>query len=376
MDKILITLLATLLAAVSLADTAQDAADAAASAQAARLAAIDAKFYADKIVDAQDAASASASEAKTAAAEAKGVKRYLDQEIESALEDIGEAKTTAESAIEAKKDSELAYLQGFATDFEQQIKDGYVTNIVENYTYDYKYDYKYNYQYENYYVTTNVNMTLPTTYEVTYVDGGGKTRSNITVYSEANANGRIYAKTTLSGTSGTTMETLTLRVSVPNLQNNIWQSFPTVEFQVKPSYMDSDINGVRLHFIPTSRTNYSSSSHYIVLNYLYWQNGKFYIRINCYGKSTGNLIAWATGYYDFDANGNTFPNSFTISSGYGRRFTADQNSNDTGGPKEKFNASGWYYRVNTNRASGIWFPSTPAVDDLPTVQWMKTGVLP
>lgn len=141
-----------------------------------------------------------------------------------------------------------------------------------------------------------------------------------------------------------------------------------------PAYIDSDDKGMRLQYLPTNieDMNYSDTSttytdRKIVPEYLYWQDGYLYIKINWW--KNGSIGGWITGKLKYD----TYPRPINYSNnnngtGYGITILSRSNYN---GPNVASYA-GWFYH-HTRNSNALSFPQTITPALVPMLNWMKRG---
>ena len=141
-----------------------------------------------------------------------------------------------------------------------------------------------------------------------------------------------------------------------------------------PAYIDSDDKGMRLQYLPTNieDMNYSDTSttytdRKIVPEYLYWQDGYFYIKINWW--KNGSIGGWIKGKLKYD----TYPRPINYSNtdngtGYGITILSRSNYN---GPSVASYA-GWFYH-HTRNSNALSFPQTITPALVPMLNWMQHG---
>ena len=142
-----------------------------------------------------------------------------------------------------------------------------------------------------------------------------------------------------------------------------------------PAYIDSDDKGMRLQYLPTKiedmkyrdgNTTYNYRK--IVPEYLYWQDGYLYIKINWW--ENGEIGGWIKGKMVY----NTYPRPINYSNtdnGTGAGITLLSRSNYGG--TQSANYAGWFYH-HTRNSNALSFPQTLDILRFAEIlHWMRHG---
>jgi len=135
-------------------------------------------------------------------------------------------------------------------------------------------------------ITTNVVIDVNAhDYSYAYTNSSGTAYDNISYYLYGNANGKV-AITSVGGK----LVTREYLVSI-----NIAYATSGSSWTFEPAYIDTDVYGMKLHYVPTVTNaltaggsgtyGYDSGKVYVPRD-LYWQNGSFHIVIDAYSGAT------------------------------------------------------------------------------------------
>ena len=184
---------------------------------------------------------------------------------------------------------------------------------------------------------------------------GGTVYSRITVYKTAQDNGKVSADPTSSSSYAAASYKLTPAYRYPTTDVGTWTFVP--------AYVDTDANGLRLHYVPTEikAIRYSSSStRWLVPEYLYWQNGYVYAKIKTYVDGE-----YDNGYVIGRVQDSNFPNYTTTGKTISRTSYNSWSSSSLGtivGTSQV-----------TPSGTAVWFAETASPAIVPIISWMLTG---
>lgn len=184
---------------------------------------------------------------------------------------------------------------------------------------------------------------------------GGTVYSRITVYKTAQDNGKVSADPTSSSYYAAASYKLTPAYRYPTTTVGTWTFVP--------AYADTDANGLRLHYVPTEikAIRYSSSStRWLVPEYLYWQNGYVYAKIKTYVDGE-----YDNGYVIGRVQDSNFPNYSTTAKTVSRTSYNSWSSSSLGtivGTSQV-----------TPSGTAVWFAETASPSIVPIISWMLTG---
>ena len=204
-----------------------------------------------------------------------------------------------------------------------------------------------------------------------YVSPGGTTYTNMVYYDRATDDGKV-AITTI----GNYYPSLEYRF-IPNYGGNTSGRYWTFE----PAYIDTDVYGMRLHYLPKSTntvtaTTYNAGNKYVPRDF-YWQDGTIYVVIDSYNGTTwsGRVRAKFAGTGE-----NAYPNALlytasgsSISTSNYKYMQCDSIEGSIMGNGSNFNP-GYLKTVKVMSAynSVLWFPETPTIGQQAIVSWLAT----
>ena len=197
---------------------------------------------------------------------------------------------------------------------------------------------------------TEIETGSPHAYE-----HGGTVYQRITVYNVAQDSGKVSADPTSSSSYAAASYKLTPAYRYPTTDVGTWTFVP--------AYVDTDANGLRLQYVPTEikAIRYSSSStRYLVPEYLYWQNGYVYVKIKTYVNSE-----YDNGYVIGSVQDSNFPNNYTTGKTVSRTSYNSWSSSSLG----------TIVGTSTISPAGspVWFAGTASPSVVPIINWMQTG---
>ena len=205
-----------------------------------------------------------------------------------------------------------------------------------------------------------------------YVSPSGTTYANITYYETPVANGKVSV-----GTVGNFYPSTAYRFYL-NFGGNPSANYWTFE----PAYVDSDINGMRLHYLPKEQKTYTYSSYdsgcvYVPRDF-YWQDGAIYMVVESYSGTTwkGSLrMKYSnTGNYQYP-NGINHTSADTTASYYVHLMFDSREGTIMG------TASGQWQAGHMKTANGkyianydgvIWFPAELTAEQRVIADWLAT----
>lgn len=137
-----------------------------------------------------------------------------------------------------------------------------------------------------------------------------------------------------------------------------------------PAYIDSDDKGMRLQYVPQEIINipYADNNHAypdgkIVPEYLYWQDGYLYFKVNVW--TNGVIAGWCKSRNSYNAYPR--PINYGTATGVG----IDLEGRSKYGNSGTVQYGGWYHHIS--RGSSFTFPRALSPALWPTVDWMKNG---
>lgn len=184
---------------------------------------------------------------------------------------------------------------------------------------------------------------------------GGTVYSRITVYNTARDSGKVSAVPSSSSYYAAASYKLTPNYRYPTTDVGTWTFVP--------AYVDTDANGLRLQYVPTEikAIRYSSSSsRYLVPEYLYWQNGYVYAKIKTYVNNE-----YDDGYVIGRVQDSNYPNNYTTGKTISRTSYNSWSSSSLG----------TIVGTSTISPAGspVWFAETASPSIVPVISWMLTG---
>ena len=187
-------------------------------------------------------------------------------------------------------------------------------------------------------VTTNVNLIIDNSFEYVYKSPAGTSYANIRIRPNA-ADGDRYR---LYRPSGSSYAGANVAVYVRNSSTSDGVAW----WYMRPAFVDSDEFGLRFQYLPDmasmeklffyrnvasqlgTQTNFTDER--VVPEYLYWQNGKWFFKVNVW--KAGKVNRWAK----WEMNQADWPNSYLYAqtpspgSGYYAEFSQPVEANNFG----------------------------------------------
>jgi len=212
-------------------------------------------------------------------------------------------------------------------------------------------------------------------YPHAYTSPGGTTYSNIIYYDRATDDGKVAITTV-----GNYYPSLEYRV-VPNYGGSATANYWIFE----PAYIDTDANGLRLHYLSKQQKTITAATYNAGYNYVprdfYWQNGVVYLVIDSYNGTTWSgrirvkyagtgADAWPCGLL---AN----QQGTSISTSQYRNMTFDVREGTIMGTSTSTSLAfaylkTEYQKVMPSYSSVLWFPGSPSVEQQAIVNWLAT----
>ena len=138
-----------------------------------------------------------------------------------------------------------------------------------------------------------------------------------------------------------------------------------------PAYIDSDDKGMRLQYVPTAIVNMpyreGNKTYWdwtVVPEYLYWQDGYLYFKVNRW--KNGQVGGWTKGKMVY----NTYPRPINYGSTSGTGITLDSRSNYGGNSSAVYSG---YFHHTTRSSARFAFPQTITPSLAPVLSWMQNG---
>lgn len=209
-----------------------------------------------------------------------------------------------------------------------------------------------------------------------YVDSAGVSYPNITAYGADVPNGRVSVTTV-----GNFYPSSKYRVYPEG--GDGYTSSSTAWWTFSPAYVDSDMNGMRLHYLPdqmrTISSTYSSDSGCVyVPRDFYWQGGVLYFVMDSFksGVWKGRVVSKYAGTGNY-----VYPSSIYGTSGdnttsyYVNMVYSSHEGTILGAP---LNRTAYCHLKTANGSnlpsynSLIWFPSSPTAEQRSVLDWLAT----
>jgi len=210
-------------------------------------------------------------------------------------------------------------------------------------------------------------------YPHAYTSPGGTTYSNIIYYDRATDDGKVAITTV-----GNYYPSLEYRV-VPNYGGNVTANYWIFE----PAYIDTDANGLRLHYLPKEEktitaTTYNAGYKYVPRDF-YWQGGVIYVEIDSYNGTTWSgrirLKYAGTGATEYPSGINATYAGTTLNTTHYKSMTFDSREGTIMGTSTSA-TFGYlkteYQKVMPAYDSVLWFPESPSVAQQAIVDWLAT----
>ena len=210
-------------------------------------------------------------------------------------------------------------------------------------------------------------------YPHAYTSPGGTTYSNIIYYDRATDDGKVAITTV-----GNYYPSLEYRV-VPNYGGNVTANYWIFE----PAYIDTDANGLRLHYLPKEEktitaTTYNAGYKYVPRDF-YWQGGVIYVEIDSYNGTTWSgrirLKYAGTGATEYPSGINATYAGTTLNTTHYKNMTFDSREGTIMGTSTSA-TFGYlkteYQKVMPSYTSVLWFPESPSVAQQAIVNWLAT----
>lgn len=205
-----------------------------------------------------------------------------------------------------------------------------------------------------------------------YVGPTGTRYENIIVYANGSDNGKAAVSTVGNYYASTEYRFyLTYGGSV---SANYWI--------FRPAYVDTDVSGMRLHYLPTQQKTYNSSMdsgcQYIPRDF-YWQNGVVYMVVDSYNGTTwrGTLrMKYAgTGQYNFP-NG-IYQGSSDTTASYYVHLTFDSREGTIMGTGSGTSSQFGHMKTSNGKYlptydAKLWFPEKPTAEQQLIMDWLAT----
>lgn len=208
-----------------------------------------------------------------------------------------------------------------------------------------------------------------------YVSPGGTRYANVIYYGTAQPNGKV-AVTTVGNYYAST-EYRVVPCYGGDASSNYWI--------FEPAYVDTDANGLRLHYLPKSQKTIAAKTYNAGYLYVprdfYWQNGVIYVVVDSFNGSTfSGRIRFK--YSGTDAN--AYPNGL-LSSSAGSSLGTSQYRSMTFDSREGTimgtgtSISSFYLKTEQGKVlssydSVLWIPESPSMSQLAVVNWLATFV--
>lgn len=214
-------------------------------------------------------------------------------------------------------------------------------------------------------------------YPHAYTSPGGVTYPNIIYYDRATDDGKVAVTTVGDYYPSTEYQ------FVPNYGGNATANY----WIFRPAYVDTDLNGLRIHYLPTqaktvTATSYNAGYLYVPRDF-YWQNGVVYVVIDSYNGTTwsGRLRMKYEG-----TGANAWPNGIlqnqngtALSTTNFRSMIFDTREGTIMGTSTSSTVTFGFLRTNYHQVmssydSVLWIPGTYSVEQKPIVDWLATWV--
>lgn len=220
---------------------------------------------------------------------------------------------------------------------------------------------------------SNVVANAHEGYPHAYVAPDSTVYANFIYYDRATDDGKVAITTV-----GNYYPSLEYRI-VPNYGGSATANYWVFE----PAYVDTDANGLRLHYLPKvaktiTATTYNAGDLYVPRDF-YWQNGVVYVVIDSYNGSArrGRItLKYAGTGADAYPNGvlNAQQGSSLVSSQYrNMAFVSREGSimgTSTSATFGYFKTE--YQKVMSSYSSVLWFPAGVSVGQQSIVDWLAT----
>lgn len=209
-------------------------------------------------------------------------------------------------------------------------------------------------------ITTNIDIQINADeYSYTYKDHNGNLYNNILVHPY-----RVNGMLTLSPINSGQFVSTAFRAWPQPRTSGYWDFVP--------AYIDSDINGMRIQYVPReireigySDANGAYPNGKQIPEYFYWQNGYIYMKVNVYVD--GQIVGWCISNYRYD----NFPTPVNYGTDNGVAMTLQQRS------AYGSQSSNLAYLRTLERTSSqgytIQIPGEPSGSAVPIIDWMRTG---
>lgn len=210
----------------------------------------------------------------------------------------------------------------------------------------------------------------------TYVDANGVSYPNITAYGADVPNGRVSVTTV-----GNFYPSSKYRIYPDG--GGSYSSSSTAWWTFSPAYVDSDVNGMRLHYLPdqmrTISSNYSTDSGCVyVPRDLYWQGGVLYFVMDSFksGVWKGRVVSKYAGTGNYVYPSSIYGTSSDNTTSYYVNMTYSAHEGTVlGAPANRTS----YAHLKTANGSNmpsynsvLWFPSSPTSEQKAVLDWLAT----
>ena len=212
-------------------------------------------------------------------------------------------------------------------------------------------------------------------YPHAYTSPGGTTYSNIIYYDRATDDGKVAITTV-----GNYYPSLEYRV-VPNYGGSATANYWIFE----PAYIDTDANGLRLHYLSKQQKTITAATYNAGYNYVprdfYWQNGVVYLVIDSYNGTTWSgrirvkyagtgADAWPCGLLANQQGSSLVAAQYRNMSFDSREGTIMGTSTSASTAFAYLKTE--YQKVMPSYSSVLWFPESPSVAQQAIVNWLAT----
>ena len=200
---------------------------------------------------------------------------------------------------------------------------------------------------------------------------GGTAYPNIICYDRATDDGKVAVKTV--GNYYPSLEYRFVPAYGGDASSNYWV--------FEPAYVDTDANGLRLHYLPKSAKTITAKTYNAGYLYVprdfYWQNGVIYVVVDSFNGSTfsGRIRVKYAG-----TAANAYPNGLlnaqtgsTLNTSNYRTMTFDSREGTIMGTGT--NITTFYLKTEQGKVmpsydSVLWIPEKPSVSQQPIVDWL------
>lgn len=218
---------------------------------------------------------------------------------------------------------------------------------------------------------SNMVVNAQNGYPHQYVSPGGTAYPNIVYYDRATDDGKVAVTTV--GNYYPSLEYRFVPAYGGDASSNYWV--------FEPAYVDTDPNGLRLHYLPKSAKTITAKTYNAGYLYVprdfYWQNGVIYVVVDSFNGSTfsGRIRVKYAG-----TAANEYPNGLlntqtgvTLNTTNYRVMTFDSREGTIMGTGT--NITTFYLKTEQGKVmpsydSVLWIPERPSVSQQPIVDWL------